>query len=308
MGSCGSAPSGHGDEKPKTSLLPEGIAPAVGADADDAKLGSPDASGISEVLPGTAASGRYEISGADMQVLSLILAPGEQILAERGSMMAMDTAIRPGVSCSPVSCCGRCISGESCCLATFQNTDELKAVIALTPSFPGKVVPIELIRDDGTPGRKFRLKNGTFFVGLTDAEVGFDLDCNPRTCCCAGQGCVRQTIEGTDLAFVWSMGTVLHKKLGEGESLVLESTALIAWEESVELDIVTTGGNLFSMGGITTGLCAGEGLFNTVVTGPGHVFFQSYTKAKMAKALSSYATTRAARGMIGGAPLDGGMG
>lgn len=164
------------------------------------------------------------------------------------------------------------------------------------------VVPLELQRDDGTTGeRKYRTKNGTFFVGTEGTDVSFDCDCNPRTACCAGQGCIRQTIEGDDLAFVWSFGTVMHKELAEGEQLVLETTALIAWEEGVELDIQMTGN-------MCTACCGGEGLFNTTVTGPGNVYFQSYTKGKMVKALQWYVRFRPARGMMGGVAFDGGLG
>ncbi len=43
-----------------------------------------------------------------------------------------------------------------------------------------------------------------------------------------------------------------------------------AGEDSVEFDVRTTGG-------CCTCCCAGEGLFNTKLTGPGEVFLQSYS-------------------------------
>ena len=46
-----------------------------------------------------------------------------------------------------------------------------------------------------------------------------------------------------------------------------------AGEDSVEFDVRTTGG-------CCTCCCAGEGLFNTKLTGPGEVFLQSYSHGK----------------------------
>ena len=58
----------------------------------------------------------------------------------------------------------------------------------------------------------------------------------------------------------------------------MDTDSLVAWSESAQLGIQTTGGCL-------TCCCAGEGLFNTTLTGPGQVFFQSMSFEKFRSAL-----------------------
>ena len=72
---------------------------------------------------------------------------------------------------------------------------------------------------------------------------------------------------------IGSMGVITHKTLAPGETLLVDTNSLVSWEDSVEFDVRTTGG-------CCTCCCAGEGLFNTKLTGPGEVFLQSYSHGK----------------------------
>ena len=69
------------------------------------------------------------------------------------------------------------------------------------------------------------------------------------------------------------LGVITHKTLAPGETLLVDTNSLVSWEDSVEFDVRTTGG-------CCTCCCAGEGLFNTKLTGPGEVFLQSYSHGK----------------------------
>jgi len=105
---------------------------------------------------------------------------------------------------------------------------------------------------------------------------------------------VRQTIEGSGLAFLAAMGTVMSKTLGEGETLVVDTHSVVAWEDTVELGIKK------SSSGCCGCCCAGEGMFNTTLTGPGTVYFQSMSYGKFKGIITAYAI--ATLGMRGGAP------
>ena len=98
------------------------------------------------------------------------------------------------------------MSGEPCIMSNYTNSGDGPAVIGLTPSFPAKIIPIDL-----STGVKYRSKNGAFFASIGEVEVGFNFDCNPATCCCGGQGCVRQTVGGSGTAFLAAMGTIMTK-------------------------------------------------------------------------------------------------
>ena len=82
-----------------------------------------------------------------------------------------------------------------------------------------------------------------------------------------------QVIKGDGMAFIGAMGVITHKTLAPGETLLVDTNSLVSWEDSVEFDVRTTGG-------CCTCCCAGEGLFNTKLTGPGEVFLQSYSHGK----------------------------
>jgi len=231
-----------------------------------------EAIGMTEVEP-TIHPDKYEVMGSDMQVLTVSLSPGEMITCEPGAMMYMDPKIGAGVNCN--DCFSRCISGEKCIQSDFTNNGQQPAIVGLTPNMPAKVIPLDLA---ATPA-KYRAKNGAFFASLGNAGICFDFDCNPITCCCGGQGCVRQTIHGDGVAFLSAMGTITTKTLETGEVLVVDTSSLVAWESTATLGVRTAGG-------MCTCCCGGEGLFNTTLTGPGKVFFQSMSKEKFQAALS----------------------
>ena len=65
-----------------------------------------------------------------------------------------------------------------------------------------------------------------------------------------------------------TVGTLMIKELDVGEKIVVDTHSLVAWSDSVTLDIRKAGG-------VGTCCCGGEGLFNTLLIGPGVVYVQS---------------------------------
>jgi len=106
-------------------------------------------------------------------------------------------------------------------------------------------------------------------VTRSQSFKGCDLDCSPTTCCCAGLGCCRQKISGTQdsIAFLNAGGTIVYRDLQAGETITVDSRSVVALEKEVELGIT-------SNGRFCTCLCGGEGCFSTTLTGPGKVFMQ----------------------------------
>lgn len=104
---------------------------------------------------------------------------------------------------------------------------------------------------------------------------------------------MRQTLLGNGTAFIAAMGTIMTKELSAGEKIVVDTHSLIAWSESVKMDIRLAGG-------CCTCLCAGEGMFNTVLEGPGTVYFQSMSFDKFKAALSVQAQQNSQGGGGGG--------
>ena len=236
---------------------------------------------------------KYEIVGTDMQLLRLHLDPGEKVTAEPGAMVYAHSATKAG--CNGDDCCARCLSGSPCIMGTFEATGP-GAYVGLTPVRPAKVLPLNL------NGRRFLGKDRAYFASIGDVTVSYDVDTNPLTCCCGGQGLIRQVIKGDGMAFMGAMGVITTKTLAAGETLQVDTTSVVAWEDSVKF-AVRRAGSFF------TCCCAGEGMFqrpvavtiferfdreneekslptclvgmfNTTLEGPGLVFLQSYSHGK----------------------------
>ena len=105
---------------------------------------------------------------------------------------------------------------------------------------------------------------------LGDVDVGCNLDCSITTCCCAGLGCCRQKLSGSDgsIAFLNAGGTIVYKHLKEGETVTIDSYSVVGFEDSVHL------GMRFN-GKVGTCCFGGEGCFSTTLTGPGRIYMQS---------------------------------
>jgi len=239
-----------------------------------------------------AAAGRdagdsYEVLGDSDQLLYIELAPGASVLASPGAMMMMSNNIQTSVSYDSMGV--RCCSGESCCLARFTNTGNLESHLSLTAKAPSVVLPLKLQRDAGA----MQLRRGSYFASRGDVDIGFECDCNPLTSCCAGFGCVRQTLAGDGTAFLAATGTVTTKTLADGEMLVVDSTSLMAWESSARLGVRPAGGCCVCC-------LSGEGCCNTTITGPGTVYLQSMTFTRMHNALSFTVYKKSRAGAGGG--------
>lgn len=252
--------------------------------------------GIDELKPEEHVPDKFEIIGTDMQLLRLHMEPGEMVVAEPGAMIYMSENVTAG--CNSDDCWGRCVSCSPCIMATFE-AEAADTYIALTPVRPAKVLPVPL------KGRRFLAKDRAFFASLGQVEVNFDVDTNLLTCCCGGQGLIRQVLKGNGMVFMGAMGVITHKVLQPGETLLVDTNSLVAWEDSVEFGVESTGG-------LKNCCCAGEGLFNTKLVGPGTVFLQSYSHGKFAQyAVGYYLGNRALGGNAalfesGGAAYGGG--
>jgi len=168
--------------------------------------------------------------------------------------------IKPELVCD--GCWGRCCSGEACCIASYANLGSIgtPGYVALTPTFPtAKVVPVNLSLPD--VAGKLYCQRGSYLASYGDVSVEFSIDKNCMRCCCAGMGLVRQKIKGTGTAFLASTGTIVQKTLQDGEVILCDQNCLLAFGRDVKLDIRRVGGILGMAG-------SGEGIFNTMLTGP----------------------------------------
>ena len=221
---------------------------------------------------------KYNVEGSDAQVVNIKLEPGEKVRSEQGVMMQMHPDVKMSVEMNP--CCGlyAALSGESCCKNTYVNQNAAPQFIGFTPNFPAKVVPMPLAK-----GQLVRSKPGGYMAEIGDVGINVKLDCCSRTCLCGGLGCIQQSMVGNgdkaNVAFLAAGGTVMEKVLGENEKIIIDTQSLVAWDDTVDMDVRLAGG-CFAI------CCAGEGMFNTVMTGPGRVVIQSMSFEKFRRAIA----------------------
>jgi len=90
-----------------------------------------------------------------------------------------------------------------------------------------------------------------------------------------------QKLSGNGTAFLEIDGDLAEKELAPGEKLVLSTGNVAAFEASVHMEIQR-------VQGVKNVLFGGEGLFLTVLTGPGKVWLQTMPIVSIAGAIRPY--------------------
>lgn len=223
---------------------------------------------------------KYEIKGDNLPVVICELEKGESIYTERGGMswmspnMEMNTSTGGGLG----KALGRMFSGDS----IFQNVYTAKGgpgMIAFASSFPGSIQAFEI-----TPGREIILQKRSFLA----AEMGVKLDVvfhkKAASGLFGGEGFILQKVSGNGTVFTEVDGYAIQYDLKPGQQLVIDSGHLAAMEASVGYDIQ-------QVKGAKNIVFGGEGLFNTVLTGPGKVWLQTMPASNVAQAIQPYIIT-----------------
>ena len=99
-----------------------------------------------------------------------------------------------------------------------------------------------------------------------------------------GEGFVLQKIRGKGIAFAEFDGHTVEYNLAAGQKIVVDSGHVAAMEATCGMEIQT-------VPGVKNALLGGEGLFNTVISGPGRVWLQTMPICNVAQAIIPYIPT-----------------
>ncbi|MBQ9059310.1 MAG: TIGR00266 family protein [Atopobiaceae bacterium] len=218
---------------------------------------------------------QYEIKGGNFPVVVCQLEAGEKMISEGGSMTWMTPNMKMETKGGGMrGMFSKALSGEG----LFQNiyTAEGGAgMIAFGSSFPGKVVPIEV-----GPGREWILQKRAFLA--SEAGVKLETHFNKKLGAgfFGGEGFIMQKLSGTGVAFAEIDGELMEYTLKPGQRLVVDTGYVAGFEMGVSIDIQ-------SVPGMKNKLLGGEGLFNTVLTGPGRIWLQTMPMNAIASAVAS---------------------
>ncbi len=221
---------------------------------------------------------RYEIRGGEFPVVICELNDGEAMITERGSMVwqtpNMEMETRGGGLGKMFS---RAFSGES----LFQNiyTARGAGTIAFGTSFPGRILPMEI-----GPGREIIVQKRSFLASTPGVTMEIFFNKKLGAGLFGGEGFIMQRLSGEGLVFVEIDGDVFETTLAPGEQLVADTGNVAGFEAGVQMDIR-------QVPGLKNKLLGGEGLFNTLLTGPGKVWLQTMSISGVAAALRPYFPT-----------------
>jgi uncharacterized protein (TIGR00266 family) len=218
---------------------------------------------------------KYEIQGEPMPVVICHLDAGETMITEKGSMVWMSPNMEMQTSGGGVGkMLGRMFTGES----MFQNhytAQGGEGLIAFASSFPGSIRAVPI-----TPDKPLVVQKSAFLAATAGVELSVYYQKKVATALFGGEGFLMQKLSGSGLAFLEIDGSAVEYELKPGQQLYVDTGNLAMVENGVSIDIV-------SVKGAKNVLFGGEGLFHTVVTGPGKVTLQTMPISAFAGSIAS---------------------
>lgn len=224
---------------------------------------------------------RYRIEGTPLPVVICELNAGEQMITERGSMswmspnMKMETTSNGGIG----KVFGRMFSGE----AMFQNRYTAMGgpgMIAFASSFPGTILAVEI-----TPDRPLIVQKSAFLASTTGVELSVFFQKKLSAGFLGGEGFIMQKLTGHGVAFLEIDGYTVEYDLAPGERLIVDTGYLATMDASCSMDIQ-------SVPGVKNMLFGGEGIFNTVIIGPGKIRLQTMPINSVASSIAPFVVSK----------------
>lgn len=202
------------------------------------------------------------------------------MITEKGSMcwmspnMKMETSTSGGIG----KAFGRMFSGES----FFQNRYTAvgnQGMIAFASSFPGSIRVFDI-----SPGKGMIVQKTAFLASESTVELSVHFQKKIGSGLFGGEGFIMQKLSGNGKAFVEIDGSAVEYELEAGQKMIVDTGYLAAMAETCKMDVQT-------VPGVKNMMFGGEGVFNTVITGPGKIILQSMPISSVAASIRPFMPT-----------------
>lgn len=219
---------------------------------------------------------RYEIVGSPFPIVICYLENGESMLSDSGAMsfmdpcMVMDTTSHGGFG----KAFGRMLSGETMFLNKY--TAKANGKIAFGSSFPGEIRCYEI-----EPGKEIVVQKSAFLASTPDVERSVFFNKKAMTGIFGGEGFIMNKLSGKGTVFVEIDGSTVEYDLAAGQQLIVDTGYVAIMDATCKMETQ-------SVAGIKNKMLGGEGFFNTIVTGPGHVVIQTMPISAIANSLARF--------------------
>ena len=202
------------------------------------------------------------------------------MITEGGAMawmspnMLMETTTNGGIG----KAFGRAFSGEK----MFQNIYTAQGgtgMIAFASSFPGSIKAFEI-----TPGNEMIFQKSAFLASEAGVQLSVHFQKKLSSGFFGGEGFILQKVSGHGIIFAEFDGHVVEYELQAGQQIVVDTGHLAAMTAGCQMEIR-------SVPGVKNMLFGGEGIFNTVISGPGRIWLQTMPISNVAGAIRPYIPT-----------------
>ena len=163
----------------------------------------------------------------------------------------------------------------------FQNiyTAQGDGMITFGSSFPGQIKALTI-----GPGQEMIVQKSAFLAAEAGVELSIHFSKKLGSGFFGGEGFIMQRLSGRGIAFVEIDGELVEYELAAGQRLVVDTGNVAGFEPGVQMDIQ-------QVPGLKNKLLGGEGLFNTVLTGPGRVWLQTMPICNVAASIRPFMPT-----------------
>ena len=209
----------------------------------------------------------YQIVGGNFPVVICKLHSGEGMKCQSGAMTWMDPVVKMETKAGGIGkMLGRVFSGEN----LMENR-----YVAFGASFPGEIRAIELNGSTSIIAQK-----GSFLASTDGVQSDIFFQKKLSGGLFGGEGFIMQKYSGTGTVFIEIGGGAQEYILEAGQQKIIDTGYLVCMDDTCSMDIQT-------VSGVTNVLFGGEGLFNTVVNGPGRIILQTMPETNVVSKIAT---------------------
>jgi uncharacterized protein (TIGR00266 family) len=219
---------------------------------------------------------KYKIEGTPFPAAIVRLENGESINCASGAMswMTSNMQMKTGTGGGIGKMFGRALTGENLFTNTYTAVGG-EGEIAFAATMAGQIIPFDITN------RTIVAQKSAFLAQQPSVEMSIFFQKKIGAGFFGGEGFVMQKFSGQGVVFLEFDGSIVEYDLAPGQEMQFDTGHLAAMDETCSMNITMNKG----IGNILAG---GEGLFNTTVTGPGHIWVQTMPLSKFAESMMRY--------------------
>jgi uncharacterized protein (TIGR00266 family) len=217
----------------------------------------------------------YKIEhGPVFTIVRISFKQGEQFRAEAGAMVSMSPTLKLEAKTTGKGLMGTlkaAVGGEGL-FATLYTAETGDGELVLAPGTLGDVMKMEM------SGNILYAQSGAYLAGSPTLELSTKGSLKAMV---SGEGLFLQKITGTGTLFLNTYGAFFEKTLSTGETYIVDTNHIVAFEETVQYKIKKAAKGLLSS------FASGEGLV-CEYTGPGKMWVQTRALSAFAQEIEKY--------------------